>query len=283
MEDSNGNSISAAIEAGKALGSHQTMMTAPNGDQLHVIHQDFKVERVPALNKRLPDHIMCREMLIDLGSFSEYVNRFKVPETTIFAVPFPSGGEFNSLFRAHIDYHDGFEPNAKGKPGRNEHIVSYGLLFDDDFKRWSEISGREVSQVSFARFVEEMLHTIAEPDGATLLEMAQELQIHRGVVARNTRRLADNTISIEYTESDETATKAGKFTVPDEIKIAVPVFLNTFPVEIKAKLRYNFNKGEPLTFEIKILNINTIILSQFQELAGDIQAEVGIKPLLSHR
>ena len=278
------NNIQSAIDAGKSIAAAQMPgFNDPAGNLLKIVHGDFRVERFQAIDPLLPKHINDRKTFIDAESFAEYANRFSGPSTTIFAFPFNSDQKFAGTFEAHLDYHHGSESKDKaGSSNTNSHLAVYGLVFSEDFKRWKGCQGKLLTQVAFANFIEEMLHTIADPSGASLLEMAQDLQINRGVVARNSKRLADSTISIEYTEKDETTVKGGKVIVPEDVTIVVPVFLNSQPIEIKAKLRYSFEKGEPLTFEVRILNIDTIILDEFKELASVVEGLTGLKPLLAY-
>lgn len=268
MEDAVSSNIGAAIEAGKQIGSIREM-NASNGDVHALLPDGFSFERFPALNPVLPNHVRQSAKVIERGSFVEYVNRFKQDSTIINA--YPETGRMEAI----INYHGASGDKGNATADHGSHRCEFACGFDPNWQRWRDVDRKDMSQEAFAYFVEEMLHTIAKPDGADLLEMAQTLKVNRGVVFKANKRLKDGTVDIEFSEKDETQTSSGHFAVPDEITIACPIYMLREPQATVAKLRYRVEKGSPLSFRIDILNRKIIELDAFQVLADEVREATG--------
>jgi len=183
----------------------------------------------------------------DAESFVEYVNRYKTDQTIVFADI--KGNRLTSVF----DYHSAAAEQVPGKPDHAAHRALHPCPWSLDWERWRAVDGKDMKQKGLGRFLEEMLHTIAAPDGAGLLEIASELKVDRAVKFKAGTRLQDGTVSLAYEEEDSTSGKNGKLTVPDLITIVSPVFLGGPPMQFKARLRYEIDRGD-LTFKIDIMN-----------------------------
>jgi uncharacterized protein YfdQ (DUF2303 family) len=246
-----------AAWAGQTVEGHQ--------DRKYVmVPQGMHLEELQDNEIVLPEHIEETETLLDMASFIGYINRFKSNETVIFA----DHGE--AAMQAEINYHEASNEVKDAEPGKCTHSARFQCGFDPDWKKWREISGRYLSQIDFAYFVEDMLHTIASPDGADLLEMAQDLKVHRNVAFKQNVRMTNNTVDLQYEETDETTTSKGKFNVPETLMIVVPVYMNREAIQIEVKLRYRADKGEPLKFALVIVGIERIELAEFQKMTGEI-------------
>lgn len=229
-------------------------------------HESMSTFTIPALNPSLPDHVEHHVDLVELESFADYINRFKSPNSVVFARP------HDNTMLAAIDYHKPSE-NVRAKPDQNRHTAKLTCVFDERWKAWRNIDGKHMNQMEFAYFIEENMHTIAAPDGMMLLEMAQGLKINRGVIFKSNRRLANGNLDVEYSEKDATEVNGGHFIVPEELTLLTPIYLLRPAEEIKVKLRYRFTKGEPLVFIIDILNREFIEFEAFKMMADEIQRD----------
>lgn len=256
------NGVQSAIEAGKAAVQTEAILNDDGGKHIR-LPSGFKLEKITCLNPMLPKDVSQTESLIEQKSFTDYVNRFKGAGTIIRANP--SCGKMN----ATLDYH---KPSngAKAEPNRCSHNIDFNCDFDENWKRWRKIDGRELSQTDFAYFVEEMLHTIGEPNGADLLDMAENLKINRGVAFQSGKRLSNGTMNIKYTEVDEAKSNGGDVTVPEDITIVSPIYMLRKAISIKAKLRYRMEKGQPLVFIVDILNREVIEFEDFKLMADEV-------------
>lgn len=276
MENLN-SSIRDAIEAGKAM-VNQTPIIDEFGATHVMVPNGFALKEIHPLNPVLPAVVDQQEVVIEQESFCEYINRFKTGSTVVFAFPKSPGPQMI----ARLDYHHTSHGHDRSKPDTNQHQITFKADFDENWKRWREIDRKNLSQVDFAYFIEENLHTIAAPDGADLLDMAQNLKIHRGVVMKSVKRLKDGTMNVEYSEKDDTSTEdRGSFQLPDEITIVAPIYLMRGAQQVVAKLRYRLEKGEPLQFRIDILNRSMIEFEAFHKMAGEVRAAINCPVYLS--
>lgn len=238
------NGISAAIRAGAGLAEPHPI-PLPDGGLGIIVPDGFELHKVPALDPVLT-RVKAAPRFDDRDSFIAYINRFKNANTVVFA------DMAGNKMAAVIDYHAASE----GGPSAADHCVHKAVHpcpWSIDWARWRAQDGKNMSQAELGYFLEEMLHTIAAPDGAGLIEVATELKVDRAVKFKSGTRLQDGTNSLIYEEEDQTSGRGGKIAVPDTIKIAAPVFMGADPTLFSARLRYRIEKGV-LTFKIDIMN-----------------------------
>lgn len=265
--------IRAAIEAGKEIAALAHPTTNAHGELLVAVPEGFSLHREKPLTPWLASNIAASRTLIEAGSFADYINIFKQSTTLIFGSP------HQMKMEAVIDYHGA----ADGTPAPNHctHRAIFDMRYDPNWERWRNIDRRDMSQVDFAYFIEEMMHTIAAPDGGDLLEMAQTLKVNRNVVFKSNKRLASGEMDIQFTEEDST-TSAGNVGVPDELTVVCPIHFDGSLATIPIKLRYKLDPGKPLQFRFDILNREIVEMKAFRSVAEDIQEQTGIGVLLSN-
>jgi hypothetical protein len=76
-----------------------------------------------------------------------------------------------------------------GQAGWAGHTATLQLEHDEDWVKWTRRNAQLMDQESAAEFVEDLLHTVVEPDAAELLEIVSSLQVHRQMVVGQTVRL----------------------------------------------------------------------------------------------
>lgn len=277
MDEMHEGNVATAIEAGKQIASvGQKPVDLGNGRMALLLPNGMTQWAIDPLTAPLPGNVIQSETLIDQASFCEYVDRFSTSETVIFANP-------EGKMTAVIDYHHRRTGTELAQPDHCKHVAVFKTAFDPNYERWRDIDRKMISQQDFAYFVEEMLHTICSPDGADLLEMAQTLKVIRGVTFSQNVRIKDGTADIQYKEDDTTHGNSGIVSVPDEIMIVCPVFLNRPQQTIKAKLRYRIAPDNPLSFRIDILNRTLIELEAFKVMCDEVAEKTTCPVLLSTR
>lgn len=260
----------AAIIANAQAAVNRPAIDHEDGGKHILVPEGFELHKVPALNPKLPDFIAERRVFVEQQSFVDYLKAFASgDEARIFAKP------ERGAMEAHLDYH------IPGEPRPNQFVATFDCKFDENWKRWREIDRKEIGQVEFAYFVEEMMHTIGSPDGMSLLEMAQHLKIHRSMVMKSSKRLSDGTVDFEFSETDETSVKGGHAKVPEEITIVSPIYMMRPAQSVVAKLRTRADKGQPLKFRIDILNRSLIELEAFNKMRLEVADATGMATYLS--
>lgn len=133
------------------------------------------------------------------------------------------------------------DDSTASTPGWGGHRATVTMERDEDWVKWVNRNNQLMSQEPAAEFIEDLVHTIVEPDAADLLEIVSTLQIHRQMVVGRTVRLSSGETQISYSDEDAaTAGRAGQatLTVPNRIVLSVPVFVGAAPVEVSARFRY---------------------------------------------
>jgi len=118
-----------------------------------------------------PPRIERTPVLLEAGSFADYVNKFKMPETLIFVTVSETG----CTFRAMLDYHS---PTPELKPAFCKHQASFTAVETPDWKIWNAADRKKMSQVEFAEWLEDNAKLFVDPNSAELLELVTSLHGH---------------------------------------------------------------------------------------------------------
>lgn len=118
------------------------------------------------------------------------------------------------------------------------------LQTSSEWQRWMSNSGRYISQQDFAEFCELNLDSFATPSAATILEIAQTFQAKKTVDFASAVRLSSGAIKLKHEEKIEaTAGERADITIPEELRLALPIFKYDKPYEVRARLRYRIVDG----------------------------------------
>src|ERR1051326_8720011 len=173
--------VQTAIEAGMALGQPQTVLTNEDGSGAYVIvPEDCKVEDLEQFQAR-PRRIDQRVELQDTDSLIAYVKEFRDQFTHIFFSV--EGEEFTAIF----DYHE-FDPP---RPNWCNHTASFKPRRSVEFTTWMNQNRKQMTQVDFARFLEDNMPDIPEPPSAHLLAVALTFEAKKSVEFSSGVRLAN--------------------------------------------------------------------------------------------
>lgn len=157
-------------------------------------------------------------------------------------------------------------------PGWAQHTATLALEHDEDWLKWTKRNAQLMDQESAAEFVEDLLHTVVEPDAADLLEVVSTLQIHRQMVVGQTVRLSSGATQITYSDDDTAGagrSETGTLTVPNRIVIRTPVFAGAAPVEFSARFRYR-QQGRALKVAYIIDRLRLVERAAFEKVVGEV-------------
>lgn len=210
----------------------------------------------------LPPFVKASVVLTEQVSFVDYVEAFKTTETRLFASLNQSSG--GGDITAEIDYHD--PANA----GRRAHRATFRLTDSEEWRRWSEASGKLRPQREFVRFLEENAADIEKPAGADILEMARDFSAARKVNFASAVRLDNGDTSFEYVAEAEARSKAGQITVPTMFELKIPVFQGEPHMTVRAFLRWDIVDGA-LKMGIELHRPLQVRLALFRQIAERVQ------------
>jgi uncharacterized protein YfdQ (DUF2303 family) len=221
-----------------------------------------------------PRVIEADPSFVDAGSFSDYVNRFKTPNTQLFATVSVEGLEVQAIF----DYH---APNHT--PERCSFRAKFLAKYTPEWNTWTIKDRSGFSQLEFATWLEENAKLIVSPTGADLLELVKSLEAKQSVNYNSAIRLDNGSTRLNFEERIEATsnTASGKMDMPATIKAGIAVFEGSDPYEINARLKYRLN-GSKLSIWYETVQKHDILRVNIKELVKKIATATTIVPYLGN-
>jgi uncharacterized protein YfdQ (DUF2303 family) len=218
-------------------------------------------------------------VLHDVVSFMTYVNRFKDADSVLFA-------DLNARkIEAILDYHKQADSAARW----GKHRAAFTCATTPEWNTWVASNGKAMSQVDFARFIENNIPNIAEPAGAVLLEMCRTLEVKKDVQFRQSTRLQDGQHQIRYEETIEGraggGTQGGALQVPNGFVLALVPFvkLSPAPADLKrldARFRFRLQEGH-LTLSYELVRHEDVLRAAFDDVIEEVISFAGNTPVLA--
>lgn len=135
-----------------------------------------------------------------------------------------------------------FNDHADAYAGWRDHRAVFTPRFTEEWKRWTEQTGKAMTQAEFGFFLESNLGDIAEPAGAQVLEFVLTLQETRKVKYGSSVNLANGMVQLEFTEEGDSATK-GKLEVFRKFTLGLRPFAGSDAYSVEALLRYRIDRN----------------------------------------
>lgn len=246
-----------------------------------------------------PKRVKRAVALIDAGSFADYVNRFKNPDTLIFATVEENGAKLTAI----LDYHgaptsagdkaqdaqsgkDSFRP----RPEYCSHIATLELQTTDDWDEWTAADREPKTQVGFAEWLEEHAYLFNRVEegvlrGAELLELVSTL-IGKSEVRFNSQiRLKDGKNSLAYEEDVGMQGQLNNSTIdfPSVINAGMHIFTTNDPTakpyQVDARLKTRI-EGRKLAIWFETINRNKLVRDAVLNTVRDVATATGIIPLI---
>jgi len=225
-----------------------------------------------------PTRIQQRVILLEAGSFIEYVNHFKGPDTLIFANVSETGADFTAV----LDYH-GAAPELD--PAYCSHIAKFTAIETPEWKTWKAANRQAMDQVKFATFLEDNLTLFVDPSGAALLELVKSLHGHRNARFTSSLRLDNGSYAVSYDEDisvrGTSSTQSGALELPPVIKAGMRVFQGADAYEIPARLKSRCEERK-LVLYFETIGLPTIVRESILLLVKQIEDGTSIIPLLGN-
>lgn len=260
--------LDAAI---KAAAIREPVIEGPHGARHVLVPEGFKLEEAHDPHA-LPPYAIGKITVDDADSLIRYVNRFADARSIVVA-------DYDKLsIHGILDYHGANDHEKPLEPGPGRHVATLRLRESEEFKRWAEMENELHDQMAFAEFLDENANDIADPDPATFIEIARELEATQGVVFKSATRLQTGERSITY--ETETHVK-GEMRVPTQFTLAIPLFQGEEPTEILASFRFRPSPhGLRLGFVWRRVEYRR--QAQFNLMAHRVSEETG-RPLVAGR
>lgn len=281
--------IQAIDEDRVNAGLSRPVALMPNGNEVLVLHKDFKAidtkelmaQWEPRPTRRSGDYKMGRDF-----SFIQFVNRFKSADSVVYGHAEISGKTASVEFTAVLNEHP--EGDNDGMAGHGDFRVSYYPKVSKELLAWLKNDGDMMGQGDFARFVEDHVHEMADPFmlgedavgelGRTLTGKGADpinmLEISRGIEAnvdeqvKSSLRLASGEVQVQYT-SEHKDSSGQPLKLPSWFLIRLPVFQGGEPVIIPVRFRYRITAGS-IKYGYELFRIEQTFDKVFDDLCKAI-------------
>lgn len=215
----------------------------------------------------VPRRASGRVLFDEPGSLIDYVNRHKTEATTLV------GNRDDNAIVAVLNDHAG---QPEGVPGWRDHVARLDLRVASDWEDWYGKDRTAMNQVTFAELIEDHLPNIQEPDGATMLELAQTFEVTQTVSFRSQRMLGNGQEQLTYVQDQtEQAGAGGDITVPRSFTLGVQVYEGMPTYKVTARLRNKLREGK-LTITYLIDRPEDVLAQAFDDVRGLIHDGVSL-------
>jgi uncharacterized protein YfdQ (DUF2303 family) len=248
----------------KSISKHLTpfLVQEVNGVPVAVVERE---QRLVNLKSELaaympkPDRIKKAYKLYKVESLVDYVNRFKIPGTSMF---------FNPESQKLVGVID-FSKDQKS-PAWGEHVVIYQPETTKEWCTWLRNNEEHMEQDKFIDFLEKMIANIIDPTGSELLGLISEFKVVRKAVFSSVKRTATGEFQFTYNEDNTRGTIA----IPEMIKLAIAPFKHSETYELKAALSYSLREGG-LKLKYRLLNPERVIDDAFEGICNKVIEGIG--------
>lgn len=211
----------------------------------------------------------------DPADFAELVNRLAdLDHTTVWADV--DGNKVTAVFDDHAE-HD--------VAGWRQHTAHLALKVDPDWQRWLQYDDKLGDQEWFADFLENVAHTVIEPDAATMLEIATTFRATIDANYSGGLRVQSGDVSLTYKqETNASAGASGQLEIPNTFTVRLAPWLGVDAVDVTARLRYRLRDGN-LRIGYSLLRPDRVkqeafalILQRMRETVHDVPLFKGVAP-----
>ena len=267
-DKNNMGDVPAAIAAGAALGNPRGLpeTTVPTGVYT-VVPEGYKLESLEAFMGR-PLRVRQKVELHDAASFIDYVQEFGDHEVSrIFF------DQEHEVFQIIIDYHEG-----NGMPGWCNHIAGFTARRSVEFTTWMGQNRKQMTQVDFARFLEDNIPDVVEPNSADLLQVALTFEAKKSVEFSSGVRLNNGQIQFAYDEVVRGTAQKGTLEVPEQFVLGIPIHVGGPAYRIAVRFRWRLQEGKAI-FWYEIVRPHRFVEDALNEIRERIGLETGLDVL----
>lgn len=173
------------------------------------------------------------QVVHDATSMVNYLAKHAVDETEIWADP------LTLRITAVINAGEG----GAGTRGFGDFRAVYSAPLTVGWKAWQALDNVTMNQERMAEHFEDRLVEIVEPDGATMLELAQTLKASKSVQFESGRRLKSGETTLVYKEQvDGSGGRNGQIIIPDTFTILVQPFEGSAGYKVPCRFRYRIRE-----------------------------------------
>jgi uncharacterized protein YfdQ (DUF2303 family) len=160
--------------------------------------------------------------------------------------------------------------NGRTGPGWSDFRVRIEFRRTPQWEKWRAIDGKMLPQATFAEFIEDNLADIADPPGATMLEIVTYLQATRTVNFRSALRLPSGAIQFQNIEDIDAKVGAGLIAVPETFTLGVAPLFGLPPYKVPARFRYRIQDGK-LALGVRLQRVEDVMGQLVEDVIAKIE------------
>lgn len=249
-------SVGAALGEVKVVRADATTMMdkhfliVPDGYQAKQV--DFEEFRLaPVRNKG-------SVVLATVEAFLLFVVRELLPETTV-CFAYQDKGQFEAVF----NYSAGGD-----SPGWSDRKAILNLKRTTSWERWMKSNKAQMDQLAFADFIEENLQDISEPAAADIIEMIQQLKVHRKAEFVSVVDPKTGFTNLSFNEQVSGETLKGNIEFCGKFVLGLTPYRGSSKYKVEASLRFNINDQNKLKVFYSLINADIV-----EEHAFEVERE----------
>lgn len=187
--------------------------------------------------------------LVDLEQYAEHPNRkkgtYRFQRADSFAAYIKVHADTEFIFAGDDNFVCWLDGHSAEHPGWQQHIASFALNPTPEWQAWVSQDRNWLDQAAFAEFLEDRIGEVAEPAGATLMEVATTLRVRSSINFQSKVQLTNGAVRMTYEEDiDGRAGETGDVVIPDKLVLFLQPFEGAKSERIDARLRWRLERGK---------------------------------------
>lgn len=262
------------LETGLDHRRHVVSVTEEHGLQVKVIEDDDL--------RTNPHRAEGTRTVTELPSFLAELARRPLDDVTGTLWGNADRGAVTAIYNDHEGGPNSAELGKDDRaPGWRDDKLVLQLKPDPDWIKWHQLSGKFMRQVEFGDVVEDLLHTVVDPDQADLLEIIDSVRASTKGEFENSVVRANGSQTVQYsTEVTTRAGRTGQLAVPQTIALQLrPWEGHEVTYEISAYFRLRI-EGNALQLAIKLKPTRQILRDAWTDVTSKIVETIN-KPVYS--
>ena len=161
--------------------------------------------------------------------------------------------------------------------GWRDDRIEYGTEFTPEFKTWANANGKMMSQVEFAEMLQDLRHTIIDPQAAEVVQIARTFTATKTANFESGVRIQSGDVQFSFVENTK-AQSSGTVEIPETITLFLPIFRDSrTAVEVQLDFRYDVS-DRGLRLGYRILQEEALLENAWGELVE--QARAGLQSMV---
>lgn len=269
MDTEDRNNMQAVIDAARA-GTEPMMVPREPASSLAFL--PLKSEgRIESLEAHLPAPLRKRGVIkvFDAASFNQVLHdNADAGNVAVYLDRNPDTPAIVGILNGH----------GPGGPGWGDMRVDIEFRPTPQWAKWRKIDGVMLEQAKFAEFIEDNVEDVAEPSGASVLEMVTQLQATRTTEFRKAIRLSNGQVQFTHSEDIQASVGAGQVAVPEAFKLALSPIQGVPPYSVPARFRFRLSDGK-LTMGVKLQRIEDLMRVVIEDVVAKIERGANVSVL----